>query len=699
MLPKKLEEDELEQMKEKIEVSTPEAEQVSPLNQAKVREILMMPVQAAEAWYRSYKSIYERLENLYFSNLAYGRGDDRIESERNSYARSLPTQYSSGQAFQIVETMLPRLVAGKIRCEVIGQEESDKKGAKFSEKVLNFQIESDHLDEKLEDYIRQATKTLGILKIDVKTEKIKTFRRGHKYEMKVPFTSKRVGFGPEKEIEEVKDKFTHVLQTIPYEDLIVPRGTSQDSLPFLGVKIKKTIREMRDDGRYINMDLTSMLSMIGQTLDEFTKEREEQQDVTYSDPIGFFLEKEVVIKEIYYRYEGRMYLSAFTEQGDIMVRNEVLKFWHNKFPIRLLSLIPVENQVIGLSPLQTTEDEINMLDDWTNIILSVAMYDVLKPTLYDPKRTGINWRKNPPVYGPGMMYPMNDPRNSFIVLNTPKIDTSHQFILEYLERRTQNKSAVTDYISGTDEVEGDKTLGEVKLKTAQANRRFQLIIKRIRRELSVVFSMMNANNQQFLPDKYPVRIFGEKGWEWEKLSSESIQGNFDHRVKGYENILSEMVERVQKYRAMLADGIKFPQIVNVPEIIRMLFEDGYQVEEMDRIIIPVQEQLQDRDNAKKQVAQQAAKENENPVTAVVRPDEDHAIHLTVHTAFLQSPAFKQLPREHQGALVRHIDATRKAMAVKNKNEAVGKGKRPPRGQTPIPPFGDLVRPTERQVKK
>ena len=667
------------------------------LSDDKVRELLVAPMSTGDDWYYSYKEIYERLENLYFLNLSYNSeaaGSSGRDTIGNPNAKNLPTQYSTGQAHQIVETILPRLIQGKTRPDIAGQEESDEPGAKMNEKLMDFQMEQDRLDAPLEAWIRQATKTIGVLKVDLKVEEIKYQKKKRKYEMKIPMMNKTVGVGGLKTVEEVKQKFTHILETVPYEDLIIGRGTDNDTVPFIGIKLTKTVQEMEDDGRYKKMDEAEKVQSTGFDLDEWKAERESQQDIDQQNLNDMLVDREVELQEIYYKYEGSMYLVTFTKEGMIIVRNEALDFWHGKYPVRVLSLIPVENQAIGLSPLQVTEGQINMFDDWMNIILSVAMFDIMRPTVYNKKMAGINWQKNPPIYAPGMAYPMNDV-DALKVLPAPTLLSSHFEIYGLLKQTIQNTIGVTDYISGTDTVKEDKTLGEVRLKTAQSNKRFDLTIKHLRRKLSDVFEMMVSNNQQYLPDDYPIRIFGDEGRKWEKVGAESIQGKFDYRIRGFENIIVEEERKVQKYWNMIKIGLQLNQggqpLVNIPYLTNKLYGEGFGSEDVDKIVIPPQETLQADDQTKKAQAQKADQENKNPERAVIRPDDDHAVHMDVHTAFIQSKAFEQLSDQLKNALARHIQSHRQVMAQGQQNQQ-------PRPPEQTPPVQKMVRPKERQVK-
>lgn len=666
----------------------------SKLSDEKVLEIIQGPLEAAEDFWADYKDKYQRLENLYFGNI-----------REDSPAKLLQSQLSSGDAFELVETVLPRMIANKIRADLIGVEESDQDPALMNEQILDWQMETQWLEQPIENWIRQAAKTIGALQVDCEVTKVKVYSKKRKYTMTLPFSSKEIGFGPLVETVKVKNIYNHILETIAWDDLIVPPGVEMDKLPFIGRKTRKKIWQLQDDGGYKNIDKVKDFvagSLMNQDDGEQYKiERGDQQDVNWAVADPIVLDTEIEVDLLYCQVEGTIHRVEIHRETMVIIRNEPLGSWHGMLPIRLLSLIPVENQAVGLSPLETSENLVDAVDLWGNILLETALFDVTRPVAYDKKNIGIDWKKNPPKYAPGMALPVNgNPNNVFAVLAAPKIDGSHQWVMNYLKTRIQNKTGVTDYISGGDNVKQDQTLGAIQLKTAQSVKRFELGAKHVRRELSKLFFMMVSNNQQYLPDDYPVRILGKRGYQFKKVKSESIQGRFDFRIRGFESIATEESEKVAKYRAMLQDAANplVRPFINIFEVVKGLFEDGYNVGSGSKVLITPQERMADEDQQKQAQAMDANSENQDPQTAVVRPDDDHAVHLDIHTAFLKSPAFGQLPQPLQMMLARHIDAHRKVMAQGGAESA---NVSPNQGEAlqPAAPVSDLVRPSERNFNE
>lgn len=685
-------------------------EDYKPLTDEQILNLIQGPLAGAEEFWIPYKDIYSRLENLYFGNIR----DD-------SAAKDLSSQLSSGEAFEIVETILPRMIANKIRARLSGVEQSDVDAARFNEQILDWQMESQYLEKPFEDWIRQAAKTIGALQVDVSLEKMKVYGKKRKYTMTLPklFGGKQLGVGPLVDTVEEKDVFKHILEPIPWDQLIVVPATSTDTMPLIGKKLKRKISYLEDHkDEYKNVDklkeavgktmfLGELPTYTGTDIDQYRLGKGDQQEVNWTAANQLIIEAEVDCYELYAQTDDEIYKVEYQPDFTLVLKSECMDNWHGMLPIRLLSLIPVEGQNIGLSPLQTSENLIDAMDTWVNLLLEMGIIDVNRPVAYDKKQIGINWRVNPPRYKAGESIPVNgNPNNVFAVLQTPKIDGSHQWVLNWIRNRIQNKSGVTDYIGGGDSGgPADQTLGEIQLKTAQSVKRFEMNLKHIRREMSKVFFMMVSNNQQYMPDGYPVRVLGQRGSEYRKLRPEAIQGRFDFTIRGYDSVATEDSETIAKYRAMLTDAMNplVRPFVNVYEIVRGLFEDGYKTGQNTNILITPQERLQDQDQQMQQQAMKADQENHDPQTAIVRPDDNHAVHLDVHMLFVKSPEFKKLPAPLQMMLARHIEAHRAVMAQggsganPSQNPGMPSG---PGGPGPLQPpvdVGSVIPPSQRTV--
>ena len=644
---------------------TPEGGEVVPefekgLSDVEITQLIVPIVQDADTTYQDRKEIYSRLERLYFGKIAEG-----------SPVEELPVQYSSGMAFQLHETVMPLLTSGKFRPSLQGVEEGDDDSATLNEQLLCHQIEQDDLEKPIEDYIMQAGKTIGAIRVDKKIEKMKTFRKKRSFEMTLPFTDKKFAFGPMKEVEEETERFYHILETIPYEDLIIPEGRTTDSLPFIGMKFGKKIKDMETDKRFHNIKELKLSIANGWVtrkeidVDQYTIDRADAKGINMDALNPLLIEQEIQLIDVYFTYKNCIYLATLDQSSLTCVRSEKVNNWHQMYPIRLLSIYTTENSAIGQSILEVVEKDIDEYDIWLNIIFSVGLIDVQKPVIYDKDKVSIEFQKNPIKYGPGVLYPTTDV-NAFKIAETPRVEPSHLEILSAIVRRIQDKTGINDYIAGTGTLNEDKTLGEVELKTAQSKKRFSKPLKNVRRAVGEIFFMMLSNNQQYLPDNYEIRILGRRGSKMKRFSAESIQGRFDVSVKGFEDITIDEAQTVNKYRAMISDGVKLNQLaqmplVNIPHLAKGLYEDGYKVRDIEKVVIPVQDNVNDQDQGKQQQALRAASENEDPLKSIVRPDDDHAIHLQIHELFMKSPAFEKVPQPTKTALARHIMAHRQMM--------------------------------------
>lgn len=612
-------------------------------------------VEQAEEAYKDKRDVYEACERLYNGLISIG-----------SDVQDLATQYSGGEGYNIVETLLPRLIAGRIRADAIPDTSGDSKAAQKQESLLNAQIEEQGLSRVLEDWIRQATKTLGILKVDSSIISKKVLKRKRKYAMRVPLTQKYIGVGPIVEDQEEKEQLQHILETVPWENVVVNPADRPGQVPMVGMKTAQTLQALKDDGRYKNINqllIDIAKKEAGEVeVPEELLARLQDQNIQIPASLLRFFDKSVEYLELYYKHNDCVYILCVTEDWKTILRHEKLTNWHGQFPIQFLSLIGIENQIIGFSPLEISKPDIDIDDTWLNVLLTTGLFDVMRPVLYDPQKLPIDPQKNPLVYRPGAQFRtqgMTNINEAMTLLEAPKVDGSHLQIAQMLKLRRQNKSGLTDYISGSENIDGDKTLGEIELKTQQSNKRIQLIEKRVNEALGIVFSMMASNNQQYLPGRVSFRQFGGRGYEWQDVGPEEIQGGMRFRVRGTSNLATSESEKVNRYRAAIADGVKINSavgqpIVDVVALARLLYEDGYSFDSPDRIVIPVQETNEATDMGMQEQGQAAMAENQNPMQAMVRPDDDHKVHMDIHQALMQSPSFAQLPPEVQQALQAHF---------------------------------------------
>jgi len=99
-------------------------------------------------------------------------------------------------------------------------------------------------------------------------------------------------------------------------------------------------------------------------------------------------------------------------------------------------------------------------------------------------------------------------------------------MIAYLKETMQEALGINDYIKG--QTSPDATLGEVEIKTEQANYRIKQKIKLFEEQgLRKLGEIILALYQQFMSQEKVIRIVGETGVQYQRVSPEDIMGRFD----------------------------------------------------------------------------------------------------------------------------------------------------------------------------
>ncbi|OPZ94951.1 MAG: hypothetical protein BWY74_00162 [Firmicutes bacterium ADurb.Bin419] len=209
-----------------------------------------------------------------------------------------------------------------------------------------------------------------------------------------------------------------------------------------------------------------------------------------------------------------------TVSGEI-IRKRSFPYWHYSHPYLVAydSIKPLSLWGKGeLEPIEKVQHVINTITnqkvDNINYILNFMWK--ARPTIDDdelvPEQGGIIHVSD-----------MNDVEP----LNMPHVTQDAHQELAYWDGVVQNVLGINDYIRGLGQ-SGDQTAAEVQIKTQQANFRFQHKIQLFEDyTLKKLGNMVLALYQQHLTDEKILKIFGENGMEFERLTPEDLLGQYD----------------------------------------------------------------------------------------------------------------------------------------------------------------------------
>ncbi|MGQ0670831.1 MAG: portal protein [Actinomycetota bacterium] len=278
-----------------------------------------------------------------------------------------------------------------------------------------------------------------------------------------------------------------------------------------------------------------------------------------------------------------------------VVRVSANPYEHGEKPFVLLPDHFQENEFWGvgeIEPIEGTQDAINAL--WSQRLDNVRLA-LDRRWVVDVNRL---WDQRDLENRPGQIVRVNsqeaDPRTVLFPLETPDITSSAYTEAAELERMVEKTLAVSAYQTGADSPTLNKTATGVALISEQGNSRFALKVEMAELlGLSPLARHYGSILQQFLPDEIVVRREGPQGgYEWQQITSDSIQGAFDYEIEAGSSTVTESVRKEQAMTLMqvltgLADPITGQPIVNVRALVEDLLTQ-FGKKDMERYLTPEQ---------------------------------------------------------------------------------------------------------------
>jgi hypothetical protein len=242
-------------------------------------------------------------------------------------------------------------------------------------------------------------------------------------------------------------------------------------------------------------------------------------------------------------------------------------------------------------------------------------------------------------------------------------------MMEYLKAGQQNTSGITDYQSGSDQIKGAKTLGEIQIKTEESNARIKMMLDSFEKEvLQPMGKQVLWLNQQYLADEKKImyKVLGKKGELGEKrINFKDIENVKDVSVVGGSSAMVLQQSEIQKWSLALnqaAQEVPMMQMgagvpINREALWIRLLEEGFMIKDIETFLPSVKEREEEKIGGKQAQLDLALQESENPFTARVTPDQDHEVHMKIHQSAADSGGTKtrQYTDEEVQRMIQHID--------------------------------------------
>lgn len=656
----------------------------------------------------SHREAYRDIHKLWDDLLS------RYENEMRKGSITADTESKTllGQAFEIVENMVARIMANDPRYRYLPMEKADVGSVETYDEFSQYQWDEAEAQDEVEEIAKFGLITgMAGWKMGWKIEQIIRKKRTKEVlgvKIQNPILEKFFGKIATVKVEELEDTImNYTVHSIHPKRLIWDvRATKVKESRAFGHSDDRTIGEMRREGydvkklktylltnKETNKELTALLKKApkGATMDEIIDQLEVEVEELYLKVINN--------KGIWENYMVTM--ACYKGKDPVKLRIEPNSFDKQFVPMGAWRPIKRPKKMYGYGMIEPIRGILDSEEDTFNLSLEALLTEVARPMEYNPTNV---LDQEALAYRPRQLFPVRVLGQSIKVTDAPSINTNGvAYMMNYLERTKQGVSAVTDYQTGADRVAGDKTLGEIQIKTLQSDQRSNKIQRTFEKEvLQPMGRIALWLNQQYLSGNEEIiyRITGKKGELVEKtIKGEHIDAIKDAIVIPGSSSYLEMNKELQKwaYLLSLARTEKTVQ-VNSQEIWKRIVERGMGEKEYETIL-PGLKEIEEA-GTKKDVAQlkDARKETLDPQIAKVLPKDNHEIHLTIHEAGLKNKGyvddkgvFKPLSAQQLQLLQAHIQAHTKAAGGISSQEMLATG-----GQGG-PQTGQPASPTPEQI--
>jgi hypothetical protein len=224
--------------------------------------------------------------------------------------------------------------------------------------------------------------------------------------------------------------------------------------------------------------------------------------------------------------EGLVPSCTVVANGKYLIRHTANPFWHQMNPFIKGTYIPVENDFYGVGIpelLEGLQDNINEIFNQRNDNISFALN---RPVIYK-KGSGVNPKKL--TLKPGGTFSTDEEIDSSIrFMDIPDYSGNTFRHIADMERWAQEASGVTNITMGiSDSSQADTATGMAMLQRASGER-FMAIARNLENNVfKEILKFYYQLDYQFLEEEEEVRIVGEYGQGWTKVSPEVVRRSYD----------------------------------------------------------------------------------------------------------------------------------------------------------------------------
>jgi hypothetical protein len=618
----------------------------------------------AKDTYLNHKAKFETLKERWLTLV------DRYENKlrEGSISANTESKITLGGAYALVENAIPRLLARQPKYRYMARARDDSESADMYDEFSEYQWNEAECQSKIKKVAKWGLVCgLSGWKMGWKEER-KVYKKRTKEILGMEVKNKLLEPFAKTVLKDQEDILSnYTFEPLKPHDLIWSVEAEEvNDCRVIGYKSRATIKELKKDG----YDVRDVVFNIRTS--DLWKERLEQNDGISDYRANKMIEDvEVEVAELYVRvlndqgyYEYWVVtLACYGEDNPETIRCEQNTLDRNFAPVGIFRPIDRLGKFYGFGLVEPVQGVLDAEEDTLNMAIEALWTDVSRPMEYVPANL---LAPDAIQYKPRTLVPVKILGQSVAVMQTPTPNMNGvQYVNDFLNKAKQNTSGITDYQTGSDQLKGNKTLGEIQIKTQESNARITMIMDNFEKQvLEPMGKYALWMNQQFLADNKKIiyRVLGKKGNVMEKnIKFKDIEAVKDVVVVSGSTMLASQQAELQKWSLLLnqvymEEKSLNPTPINKEAIWERIFENGVQIKDVENFLPNAKEREEGDVQGQMAQLQDAKEESANPQTARVLPTDNHEVHLEIHKAALNAGGIDHpYAPEEQAMLQQHIN--------------------------------------------
>lgn len=509
------------------------------LQNQKLLQTVLADYQASKRWRQG--GWDQKAEEFY--SLYRSQQEERGESTRHLSNLNIP------YTFQVIETVVPRLVGARPEIKAQPREESDAEKAQYVGEMFSYAWELERLNDELEKVVRDALMYgTGFARCS---------------------WDKELGL----------PTFISVDPADAYPDIT---ATCDRDLQYFIHEYDMTADDLISTGKYDDVVIKKLKAIESKKINErlVNSQRAMSASLANTDTAVTDTNTKINIKEWWTK--DRVVAVA---EGEKIIRDEENPWGFIPFVSMRDYLVPHEYYGIGeVEHIRSLQHEANSLRNQIMDNLKSIVHRMWKRR----RAGGVN--KNTLVTKAGGVIDVND-INDIVPLDTQAIPSQAFEMDQIIKNNIQATTSVTDFQIGTSTDSLNDTATGVTLIQEAGNQRFRMKIRHLEDFINDIGNKMLYGLQKWMPAKKVVRIIGQDAAPvFKTISRADIQGRFDIVIEAGS---TQPVDRITE-RRNLVDILNLSQTpviepyVNIPELYKRVLIK-YNIKDPENILKQPQE--------------------------------------------------------------------------------------------------------------